>query len=101
MGGEDISVVNVTVRDDNGREVPDASGLIQFKIEGNGRIIGIGNGDPSSHEADKCMDGNWKRRLFNGKCQVIVQSSEQKGRIMLSAVSEGLQSARVIISTND
>jgi beta-galactosidase len=99
-GGEDVSVVNVTVVDEKGREVPDASNLITFNIKGSGRIIGVGNGDPSSHEADKCPEGSWKRHLFNGKCQVIVQSSIQKGEILMDASTEGIQSANVIIKTD-
>ena len=93
-------MVNVTVVDEKGREVPDASNLITFNIKGSGRIIGVGNGDPSSHEADKCPEGSWKRHLFNGKCQVIVQSSIQKGEILMDASTEGIQSANVIIKTD-
>ncbi|MBK8346089.1 MAG: hypothetical protein IPL08_00095 [Saprospiraceae bacterium] len=47
-------------------------------IGGAGKIIGVGNGDPSSHEPDKCADGAWQRRLFNGHCQVIVQGSNKR-----------------------
>jgi beta-galactosidase len=75
--GNDVSVINVTVSDNKGREVPDAMNLIQFALVGEARILGVGNGDPSSHEADNCLDGNWKRSLFNGKCQIILKSSEK------------------------
>ncbi|HEX7506243.1 MAG TPA: DUF4982 domain-containing protein, partial [Polyangia bacterium] len=51
--GEDISIVAVSVADNRGRIVPVASNAVVFKIEGPGRIIGVGNGDPSSHEPDK------------------------------------------------
>ena len=51
--------------------------MIRFSIKGNGKIIGVGNGDPSSHKPDKCVDGAWRRALFNGKCQVIVQAGTQ------------------------
>lgn len=50
--GEDVSVVTVSVTDAQGRVVPVASNTISFTLEGAGRIIGVGNGDPSSHEAD-------------------------------------------------
>jgi beta-galactosidase len=96
--GQDVCIVNISVFDEQGREVPDASNLIKFTIKGNGRIIGVGNGDPSSHEADKCPEYAWKRSLFNGKCQVIVQSSELKGQILLNAVSERIQPANLIIN---
>ena len=51
--GEDLSIVTVSVADDRGRIVPVAANAVVFKIEGPGRIIGVGNGDPSSHEPDK------------------------------------------------
>lgn len=88
--GKDATVINVSVIDNRGREVPDADNLIQFSIEGDARIIGVGNGDPSSHEPDKILEGNWQRSLFNGKCQVIVQSGKIPGHIKFKASSKGL-----------
>ncbi|MBX9808628.1 MAG: glycoside hydrolase family 2, partial [Flavobacteriaceae bacterium] len=88
---------NVTVLDHKGREVPDAMNLIQFTLSGEARILGVGNGDPSSHEADNCLDGNWKRSLFNGKSQIILQSPEKEGEFLLTASSEGLKSDTVTI----
>jgi beta-galactosidase len=52
---EDIAIVTVSVVDDRGRVVPVAGNAIAFKIEGPARIIGVGNGDPSSHEPDKYL----------------------------------------------
>ena len=45
--------MNITVTDKEGREVADAMNLIQFSATETCKIIGVGNGDPSSHEADK------------------------------------------------
>jgi len=98
--GEDVSVITVTALDSHGREVPIADNLIKFEVSGNGKIIGVGNGDPSSHEADKYLDGNYQRSLFNGKCQVIVQSNKEKGTITLKAASENLKSCETIIQTS-
>ena len=50
--GEDVSVITVAVTDTKGRVVPIADNLIKFDIAGPGKIIGVGNGDPSSHEQD-------------------------------------------------
>lgn len=93
--GKDAVVVNIIVLDAKGREVPTANNLINFSIEGAGKIIGVGNGDPSSHEKDKCAEGAWQRSLFNGKCQLILQSTTIKGSIKLIAKSEGLQAASI------
>ena len=95
--GEDVSVVNVSVLDEKGREVADAGNLIKFELTGSGWIIGVGNGDPSSHEADKCSPGNYQRRLFNGKCQVIVQGGRNAGSLQLNATSENLKAASSVI----
>jgi beta-galactosidase len=73
--GKDAIVFNCSVVDKAGREVPDAATLLHFAVSGGMRIIGVGNGDPSSHEPDQVADGNWKRHLFGGKCQVIVRST--------------------------
>jgi beta-galactosidase len=97
--GKDATVVNVTAIDSKGREVPDANHLIEFELTGNAAIIGVGNGDPSSHEADKYLNGKYKRSLFNGKCQVIVQSSESAALITLKALSNGLKTAAVNINS--
>lgn len=90
--GKDGTVVNVSFLDNENKEVPDASNKIQFTISGDAKIIGVGNGDPSSHEPDKCEDGKWQRSAFNGKCQVIIQAGKTPGKIILEAKSEGLRS---------
>ena len=50
--GEDVSVITVAVADAAGRIVPVAGNAVRFELEGPGRIIGVGNGDPSCHEPD-------------------------------------------------
>jgi beta-galactosidase len=50
--GADVSVITVSVKDAQGRLVPDAANKIHFSLSGPGKIIGVGNGDPSSHEPD-------------------------------------------------
>jgi beta-galactosidase len=89
--GQDISVINISVIDKKGRVVPTANNLIQFKVTGAAKIIGVGNGDPSSHEADQFKDGEvMQRHLFNGKAQVILQAGTQINDLNFEAISEGL-----------
>lgn len=54
--GKDVSVITVEVRDQAGNLVPDAKNEISFSLSGPGKIIGVGNGDPASHEADKYVE---------------------------------------------
>jgi beta-galactosidase len=63
----DVAVVTIKAVDENGLPVPDANIPVRFSIEGPGRIIGVGNGDPTSHENDKFIEtaeavsfGRWK-----------------------------------------
>jgi beta-galactosidase len=53
---EDLSVITVQVNDAQGRMVPTAGNDVSFEIAGPGRIIGVGNGDPSSHEPDQYVE---------------------------------------------
>jgi beta-galactosidase len=54
--GEDLSIITVAVQDTRGRTVPVAENLINFELSGPGKTIGVGNGDPSSHEPDVYLD---------------------------------------------
>jgi beta-galactosidase len=89
--GKDVVMINITVKDKEGNEVQDAMNQLSFKISAGARIIGVGNGDPSSHEPDLFSDGNYQRKLFNGKCQAIIQC-DKPGIISLETSGEGLQS---------
>lgn len=54
--GADATPVAVEVRDAAGRLVPTGGVPVTFALRGPGRIIGVGNGDPSSHEPDVVTD---------------------------------------------
>jgi beta-galactosidase len=97
--GEDICVISVTALDTLGREVPVADNTIRFELKGGGAILGVGNGDPSSHEPDKSLTGEYRRKLFNGRCQVIVQSRRGAGALTIRASSEGLEPALLFVRT--
>jgi beta-galactosidase len=91
--GCDVVVIRVAIQDAKGRVVPTADNLVKFSIAGPGRIIGVGNGNPSSHEPDKAE----QRKAFNGYCLVLVQADKQAGEIKLTASSENLKTDNVIL----
>jgi beta-galactosidase len=91
--GEDVSLIEVRIEDKHGRLVPIADNEVRFEVSGAGKIIGVGNGNPSSHEPDKAS----KRQAFNGLCMVIVQSLKQAGELRLVAESARLESASLVI----
>ena len=69
--GEDISVVTVQVNDSKDRFVPTANQEVTFSIDGPGKIIGVGNGDPACHEPDKVVETYAFERVRNTKACLI------------------------------
>jgi beta-galactosidase len=91
--GDDLSNIKIGIVDKDGRICPNADNLVKFKIEGMGIIAGVGNGNPASHEYFKAHE----RKAFHGLCLAVIQSKREQGTIRLSAESEGLQPAEVLI----
>jgi beta-galactosidase len=52
-GEEVVAVVNAAVLDAEGRLHPTAEHAISFSLSGPGEMLGMGNGDPSSREAER------------------------------------------------
>jgi beta-galactosidase len=90
--GEDAAMVAVRIADAEGRLVPNAADLVSFKVSG-GRLIGVGNGDPRSHESDKAP----QRAAYNGLCAAIIQAGKAAGDIRIEATAAGLKSAVLTI----
>lgn len=70
---EDVAMITVELKDKNGLHIPTATNEINFTISGPGKIIGVGNGDPTSLEADKYLEtistatvSNLKEKAVNG-----------------------------------
>jgi len=94
--GKDLCHVEVCVTDDKGIIVPEANHLIRFKVRGNGRIIGVDNGDlTTSDESYKAK----QRKAFHGRAFVVLQSLTTPGEIILEAGAKGLEIANVVIES--
>lgn len=87
--GMDVSVIAARIVDAQGRTVPTASDRVRFAVSGPAIVIGVGNGDPSSHESDK----ETARSAFNGLCCAIVQAATERGAATVTAAAEGLAGA--------
>ncbi len=93
--GEDVAMFAVEVQDAQGRVVPLTDNEVAFRVSGQGRVIGVGNGDPTSHEPDPGSS----RKAFSGLCMAIVQSTKAAGDITVEATSPGLTPASVSIAS--
>ena len=102
VDGRDVSVVTIELHDQNGRLVPDACNTLKFTLEGNGRIIGAGNGDPQYMGEDHPKDKDCRAfsiPAFNGLAQVLIQSSREPSALRLTANGDGLKTGVIVITT--
>lgn len=92
--GQDLSLITVTITDEDGTLAPGADNLVHFELNGDGKIVGVASGDPTNHESFK----GTKLSALNGKVLVIVQSGKDAGAVELTATSEGLESATTTLN---
>ena len=100
--GRDIAVITVEVQDQKGRIVPDACPKLTFQVDGDTRILGVGNGDPMYPGQDNPNSLSCKAftiPAFNGLAQILVQSGETPSVITLSCQSDGLKTGSIVITT--
>jgi beta-galactosidase len=90
----DVAHIVVEIRDEQGRAVPTAGNDIVFEVLGEGKLIGVDNGDPLSHEDYKAS----RRKAFNGLCLAIVQSTAVAGNIGITASSPALRSDSITLT---
>ena len=68
---DDVAMITVDVKDKSGLHVPISDNEITFSISGPAKIIGVGNGNPTSLEADKFLDKITVLNLENLKEKII------------------------------
>ncbi len=92
FGDGDIFFVDVRIEDKKGRMVPTACNELRFKIKGPGEILAVDSGDAT------CLTPFRSDHIaaFNGLSSVIIRPTG-KGRIVLTAESDGLKKAKVRI----
>lgn len=84
--GRDVVMIRAEVVDRKGRMVPDAANLLRFAVAGDAKVIGVGNGNPTSLEPDQAS----QRQAFAGLAQAIVRVGRGAGPIRVTATGEGL-----------
>lgn len=70
LDGQDTALIRATVVDADGHTVPLSTNNVTFEIvSGPGRVLGVGNGDPTNHEPNQAT---W-RSAFHGLVRGVVQ----------------------------
>ena len=99
LDGQDAALVRATVVDADGNMVAASNHIrVDFKVvSGPGRVIGVGNGDPTSHERNKAST----RMVYNGLVRAVVQASvnsatADRGRLAEIDVEGGARTQLVL-----
>jgi beta-galactosidase len=94
--GKDLSFITVTILDKNNNPVPNANQLIKFNVSGSGILKAVDNG--SQTDLDPFIAN--EHRVFNGLGLAVIQSKVQVGKIIIKAMADGLQPAKLNIESN-
>ena len=92
---QDLSYVTVELVDAKGVRNPTAENSIRFTVDGPGIIVAVANANPISTESYQRP----QRKAWQGRCLVIVKSTQQAGPITITASSSGLRPAKVVLSS--
>ena len=100
--GRDVAVVTVEIQDTRGRIVPNACPLLTLSLQGDGRILGVGNGNPAflgeDHPREKDCH-QFQIPAFNGLAQVLIQSGKTPAQLVLSCSGDKLTSGSITLNT--
>ena len=77
--GNDMAFVTVSLTDEAGTLIPQASDQLEFEVTGAGSFEAVCNGDATSLESFKAPT----MKLFNGQLVVVVRSAKQPGTLTL------------------
>ncbi len=88
-----LAWVQVDVLDAKGVRNPLAMNRVNFRLDGPGKILGVGNGNPHEFEA---FTKTASHPLFFGKAMAVVRR-DGPGELTLTVSSEGLTPARAAI----
>jgi beta-galactosidase len=93
--GRDLAHVEVIIVDKEGTPVYDADHEITWTIKGPGRLLGLESGDPNSHEDYRAN----RRRAHHGRLLGYIQSTRQKGSVLVRLRAPDLEEVFVSLRT--
>lgn len=93
--GQDLCFVKAEVLDSKGVLNPVAETTICFSLDGPGRLIAVGTGNPVSAESFQSR----KRKSWHGYCLAVIRTTRQTGSLTVTAKADGLKPATVRIES--
>ncbi|MDR3261618.1 MAG: DUF4982 domain-containing protein [Tannerella sp.] len=91
--GQDVALVEVFLKDKDGRTVQHDDRKITCSVKGAGTLLGLDNGDLRIREPHRTN----RMSTYFGRCLVVVRANREAGDIIITAESEGLPAATLSI----
>jgi hypothetical protein len=92
---KDVVHITTKVVDSTGFVNPHSDHLVNYAVEGPGRIRVIDNGDLADHTPH----GSSSKKVRKGKQLLILQAGSEPGDLIISASAEGLYPSQVKIKS--
>ena len=92
--GNDLSYITLELVDSKGIRNQLAEELVEFFIEGDATIEGVGNANPMSVEGFVASS----RKTWRGSNLLVVRSGKTSGKVIVTAKVQGLPVANIIIN---
>jgi beta-galactosidase len=91
-GTREVAHLFVKIVDAQGNVVPGAENLVKFDVQGEGKLIGVDNGNPASHESFQANE----RKTFDGLALAVVEAGDDSGEFRISVTSKKLAEATLV-----
>ena len=95
--GREVVHIETSVVDSTGVLNPNSDHMVNYQLEGPGRIRVIDNGDLADHTPY----GSDHKKVNHGKQLLILQAGTEPGDLIVNATAEGLHSSQVKIKTKE
>lgn len=93
-GSGELCFLTIETLDEKGNPVENAADYVQVDVSGNGRLLGLDNGDSTDYDSYRSCC----RKLFSGKLLAVVGAGEEAGLISVRVSGNNLEPAQVYIS---
>ncbi len=92
--GQDLIFVDISAFDSDGHFVSNARNRVEVTVSGQGRLVGLDNGDSTDYDQYK----GTSRKLFGGKLLAIIAAKLEPGEIHITVSSPSLPTAKLSLT---
>ncbi len=93
--GTDLAFIEISAVDKHGNPVHNANNRIELEVSGEGRLLGLDNGNSCDYDSYKSSS----KRLFSGKLLAVIAAAGSCGAIKVKAYSLGLIGAELELTS--